>query len=300
LIIKSFTELTTQEKQRLYEYIISIGSSHYFDNFKEMVKDYIGIVFNYGDSHFSLWDDKGNVKGTLAVITKEVKERGEAFITGVNIREEDSPYFALLLERGIKYIETLSPEVIKLGVYTSISYITPSVLGHGFKEVYKAMIMKYNGDKYNNIEASKDIEIQGLSQQNKKEFQRVHNTAFIKAPNGAVLTDEQVEELVKEYEKCPQLSGICFYKDVPAGIYELAIKNGTGWIDGIAVDPAYWSKGIGQELLKRSIILLYTSGAKDVKLFVVSANERAVKLYEKNRFEIEKITSTWYEKRNIK
>lgn len=299
MIIKSFTELSIDEKKRLYDYIISIGCSHYFDNFKEMVKDYIGIVFNYGESHFSLWDE-GEVRGTLAVITKEVKEKGEAFITGINIREEDSRHFSLLLDRGLRYISTLEPEIIKLGVYTSISYLIPVVLEHGFNEVYKAMIMRYEGDNCEVGGSNRAVEFQNICEGNKKEFQSIHNRAFIKSPNGSIQTDEQLEEMMREYRGCSQLAGVCLHEGRYVGMFELSIKNSTGWIECLAVDPDYWGRGIARELLRKSVEILFTSGAQEIKLFVISSNTRAVKLYERNGFRQEKVTSRWFEKRNEK
>lgn len=299
MIIKSFTELSIDEKKRLYDYIISIGCSHYFDNFKEMVKDYIGIVFNYGESHFSLWDDV-EVRGTLAVITKEVKEKGEAFITGINIREEDSRHFSLLLDRGLNYISTLEPEIIKLGIYTSISYLIPVVLEHGFNEVYKAMIMRYKGGSSVVDGSARAVEFQSICEDNKKVFQSIHNRAFIKSPNGSIQTDEQLEDIMREYKDCPQLAGVCLYEGRPSGMYELSIKNSTGWIECLAVDPDHWGMGIARELLGKSVKILLTSGAEEVKLFVISSNTRAVNLYERNGFIQEKVTSRWFEKRNEK
>ncbi|TDT57293.1 GNAT family N-acetyltransferase [Fonticella tunisiensis] len=296
MIIKSFIELTMEEKQKLYNYIISIGSNYSFDSFKEMVKDYIGIVFNCGESHFSLWDD-GEIKGTLAVITKNVEENGEAFLTCVNIREEDKGYFTFLLKRGMKYISTIKPKIVKLGIYTGISYLIPCVLDFGFKEVYKAMIMKHEENSGYYMKFPDEVEFINISKENKMIFQQIHNDAFINSPNGSILTDDQMEELMNEYRQCPHMAGLMYYKGRPAGIYELSIKNDVGWIDGIGIAPEFQGKGLGKILLYKAMDILYTSGTKEVKLFVISSNERAVKLYEKNGFVKEKVTSTWFEKR---
>lgn len=293
--IKSFIELDSEEKKVLYNYIMSIGCNHYFDSFKEMVKDYIGIVFNYGESHFSLWED-GKVKGTLAVITKEVREKGEAFITGINIKKEDSEHFRFLLERGLSYISTLKPEKIKVGVYTYISYLMPIVQEYGFKEVYKAMVMRHTKEVEAKLGLNDNMGFEYISEENKKLYQTIHNKAFLNSPNGSTMTDRQLEEFMNEYKSCTHLAGICSYRGEAAGIYELCIKNGTGWIEGIGVYPEFWGFGVGRAILDKSVGTLYDSGAKEVKLFVISSNTRAVELYERNGFKLEKITSTWFEK----
>ncbi|MCK4260395.1 MAG: hypothetical protein KAX49_15570 [Halanaerobiales bacterium] len=95
--VKRFLELSGLEKRKLFEYIMDCGPNSYFSDFDGMLKDYTSVIFDGGKNHFSLWDE-GRVKGSLGMITKDVKERGEIFITGIYINEEGENGLKLLLE----------------------------------------------------------------------------------------------------------------------------------------------------------------------------------------------------------
>lgn len=58
---------------------------------------------------------------------------------------------------------------------------------------------------------------------------------------------------------------------------------------GVGVLKAYWSYGIGKNLLKESIRWADSNGVKKITLNVLETNEKAIKLYEKFGFKIEGI-----------
>jgi ribosomal protein S18 acetylase RimI-like enzyme len=60
--------------------------------------------------------------------------------------------------------------------------------------------------------------------------------------------------------------------------------SGQGEIFAIYVDPAAWRKGVGGQLMERALAVLVAAGRDDVTLWVLEANERARRFYEKFGF----------------
>ncbi|PMC40468.1 GNAT family N-acetyltransferase [Bacillus sp. UMB0899] len=56
---------------------------------------------------------------------------------------------------------------------------------------------------------------------------------------------------------------------------------------GVCVLKEYWGNGIGQNLLKESILWSDANGIKKISLSVLETNQKAIKLYEKYGFEVE-------------
>ncbi|MBO8128564.1 MAG: GNAT family N-acetyltransferase [Peptococcaceae bacterium] len=257
-----------------------------------MEREFGGRAFNLGETHFSLWEGE-EVKGTLAVITKDVDWSGEVFVSNIYVRERAE--FKLLLENAMNYCSNLKPKGIKLGIYPSQSYLIPTIEEYGFTKVYKAVVLKHRESK-RSIEkcVSGDIKLTNFSNAYKREFQGIVNRAFVNSPNAGRMTSEELNELIEKCKQNPGLAGICLYNGNPAGVYELSIVSNVGWIKAIAVDPIYQGIGIGKILLEKSVRTLYASGCKEVKLVVISTNEKAVNLYSKYGFEEDTVRSIWF------
>ncbi|WP_432664350.1 GNAT family N-acetyltransferase [Wukongibacter baidiensis] len=294
--IYPFTDLKEEQTKELYDFIMSFGSNSYFDSYDEMIRDYNGPVFNKGTTYFSLWD--GNLlKGTIGIITKDVEEKGEVFITSINVLEEDKIVFKKLLKKGIEESIKISPQKMKIGIHSNKKYLIPFVEESDFKGVYEAVILRLKSyDDLNEIETHDEISFENLSEKNKMHFKDVHNEGFLNSPNGAMLTDEQIDEMLQKNGEKPNIVKICYMNDEPVGIYELILKRHVGWIEAIAISSKWQGKGLGKLLLKEAVDNLLNIGATEIKLFVISSNEKAYKLYLKYGFEIEKITSHWFEK----
>lgn len=63
------------------------------------------------------------------------------------------------------------------------------------------------------------------------------------------------------------------------------VSAGVGHVTQICTSPAARGKGVGYELLRRSLESMAASGARAVSLTVTAANENAVHLYERVGFE---------------
>jgi hypothetical protein len=93
--IKQFKEITIPQKKQLYNLIKNIDSN-YNKTFIEMTKIYESDTFNHGNSVFILLDNY-EVNGSLAIITKEISIKEEAFITDIYMAKEN-------LERNLCFL----------------------------------------------------------------------------------------------------------------------------------------------------------------------------------------------------
>lgn len=295
--IYPFIDLTEGQTKELYDFIISFGSNAYFDSYEEMVRNYYGPIFNKGATYFSIWDGN-SIKGTIGIITKEVEEKEEVIITSINVLEQEKNVFKILLEKGIEESIKVNPKKIKIGIHSNKEYLRPFIEELEFKGIYRAVILGLKSyDILHSVKMKRNIIFSSISEENKIHFKEVHNKGFLYSPNGAILTDEQIDEMLQENDDKHNLVKICYLNNEPVGIHESMLKEKIGWIEAIAISPKWQGKGFGKLLLKEAVSNLHQCGAEEIKLVVISSNERAYKFYLKYGFEVEKITSHWFEKR---
>ncbi len=291
--IYSFNELTEEQKRNIYQFIRSFKAKTSFESCEEMTKLFGGIIFDHGSSHFSLWED-GRLIGTIGVISKEAEARGEIFLVGINIKEQDSLRLSELLSRAYDYCSGIKAAKFRLGVTDDKYYLIPELEESGYKEVDRNLTMIYCGSN-TGIEEDMDNCFKPLSAENIKDYQRVESAAFLQAPNGGVVEDEELQGLLDEY--CgTDLAGVFYEENIPAGTYTLKIKDNEGWIESIGVAPESQGRGVGRKLLHKSIKILQGMGTNIIKLSVFNSNIRALTLYKKDGFEVESVPSIWYEK----
>lgn len=297
MVIKTFKELSHKERQQMYDFILGFNQHNYFSGCEEMIKMFGSPVYNNGEGHLSLWDDE-IIIGTIGAVTKEAGIRGEIFITGLNIREREIGSLHLLLDKIISYCSDVDYRSMKLGIGTNKSYLIPIVEKYGFTEVYKLHILRYEAQNSSLRDITPDrTAFQELNEINKYDFMRVHNIGFLAVPNGAVIEEDEIGEVMEDYKSNPQFSGVYYHDGKAAGIYMLKMEGDTGWIEAIAVAPELRNRGIGKILLKKSIELLDEAGAGTIKLSVMSSNVNAHQLYLKCGFTEENIESVWFERK---
>lgn len=290
---KSFDLLENCEKEKLFALIKSFSSSTFFGSMEEMNKYYGGISFEDGKSFITFWQEDYLI-GSIGVVTREAYTRGEIFITGFFIREQDVGKVDFILKEALKFCKSYKNVKLKLGVRAGAEYIIPTVVSLDFKEVYKLLELRL--DKKMVVSDTSRLEFRELDADNIKSFQRINNSAFLNSPNGSGLDDSELDELLEEYKDKPRLAAIAYKDNIPAGIYTLSIKNNVGWIDSIGVDPQYQGKGIGRDILMKSIEILKGMSVEGIRLTVISSNLNAVQLYLKSGFINESVLSTWFEK----
>jgi ribosomal protein S18 acetylase RimI-like enzyme len=293
-MLKSFTELNEIEKHECYRFIIEKKDSK--QSFEDFIKYYGGEVFNNGNSCFVALNNE-NVEGIISIITKEVPIREEAFIFNFFVKDGADKSSIELLKKAVDVCIGAKSPIAKLGIAPHSSKQLSSIIsGQGFQYGYEAFFMKLNKSDYSAARDSERLELVPLSDDNKNEYVLIHNNAFRSAPNGADTSIEELGEMLKDYTDKPQLIGLGKFNGFFAGIYELDIKEETGWINAVGIHENYLRKGLGEELIRKCIDILFSFGAREIKLTVIGSNERAVSLYKKLGFEKGDIISSWYVK----
>ncbi|MDN5332714.1 MAG: hypothetical protein PWP45_1939 [Tepidanaerobacteraceae bacterium] len=223
--VYSFVELDERGKKQLYSYLIKNGWNHYIETYEEMLRNYGGAVFNFGESYFSLWES-GEILGTMAAITKEITNSGEAFVTGINMdyMGRVAECFKILIEKCENYCISKGVKKITLGITPDLDFLQPNIESFGYRHTHKVLVMKYrcSDEVSTQSDISPEISFEMLSNQNKGAFKIIHNEAFRQSPNAAFLDDEDMKRLVEDCKTNPVLKGVCLYQGRPAGIYRTA------------------------------------------------------------------------------
>ena len=89
---------------------------------------------------------------------------------------------------------------------------------------------------------------------------------------------------------------IYYYNNVPIGISIFAKDDSEIFLDALAVNPEFHSKGYGKLILKYLCGNLKTQGYKSIKLIVANNNAPAYNLYLKYGFVLDKIYVKWMKK----
>lgn len=293
MIIHSFSELTEEQKRNIYQLMNSFEYKSSFESFEEMAHFFDGVVFDYGRSFFSIWEEN-RLLGTLGATPKEAAAKGEIFLTAINIKEQNADVLDPLLKKAFDYCSDFNTAKFRLGVMHDRHYLIPAVKKCGFGEADRNLVMIYNGGSVKPQEEDTNI-FKSLCPENIKDYQRVESAAFLQAPNGGAVEDDELQDLLEEYQGS-DLAGVFYKSGMPAGTYTLRIKEDAGWIESIGVAPEFQGKGIGRILLHKSVEVLQHKDVPKIKLSVFSSNERAVQLYLKSGFTVESEQSIWYEK----
>ena len=293
--IKQFKEISNLQRMELYSFIKSVDL-YYNKTYIEMIKIYESDTFNGGDSIFILFNN-GQVKGSIAVITKEISIKGEVYITDIYTGDENlERNLCILIEKTIEYCSICSARIVKIGVRGSEMNIIPHIVKMEFVHIYDAVIMKYGGVKDKTSKLNKEIDVVPLSILNSHEYMSIHNKAFENSPNGGTIDEIDVKDYIVRYANNEDLIGICYFEKEACGIYELSLNGKLGWIDTIGIAPKYQKKGLGRALIMQCIEKLWENNVDEIKLLVITSNEIAVKMYKENGFEEEKVFSYWFEK----
>lgn len=292
--IKEFKVISSNERKELYNFIKNIDST-YNKAYIEMTRIYESNIFNDGSTVFIVFY-KGKIRGSIALITKEICITGEAFITDIYIEKEDiKVVLKILIKRIVEYCKMCKAKSIKLGVRESETLIIPYVNKLGFNHIYDAVVMVYSGDENMDLKSNKDMELRPLCISNSKDYISIYNDTFINSPNGGSIDEVEVKDYIVQYANNEDLIGLCFVKNKFRGIYELSIDDNTGWIDTLAISPIYQNGGLGSSLIRNCIKKLYDKNMYEIKLLVITSNDIAVSMYKEMEFKEERVFSYWFE-----
>ena len=293
--IINFKETSTLEKKGLYDLIKGTDLT-YNKTCIEMIRTYESDVFNDGNNVFILFEN-GNIKGSLAVITKEIGMNGDAYVTDIYIGNGDVEIIlSLLMNRVTEYCNILGAVCMKIGVRENEGYLIPYINKLEFAHVYDAVVMNYIGGKDIDLRVNNDMKLLPLCILNSHEYMNIHNEVFKNSPNGSSIDEVEVKDYIVRVANNEDLVGICYYGEKPCGIYELSIDGNIGWINTLGIKPICQNRGLGKELLVECIKKLYEMDLDIIKLLVITSNNIAVTMYKGNGLEEERVFSYWFKK----
>lgn len=292
-MIKSFIELSGNEKNDCYRFIKEKKKSS-TQSFNEFIKYYSGEEFNNGNNCFAALHNE-YIDGIIGVVTKEVPIRKEAFIFNFFGKEGAENSSVELLKKAVEVCIEAKSSIAKLGIGPySGEKLHSIIVEQGFRSCYEALSMKLDRNQCSFPSDMGTLDVVLVGEENKNEYVRIHNNAFRNTPNGGDISLEELEETLKEHTDKPELIGLVKNNNSYVGVYELDIKGDTGWINIVGVHKEYWRKGYGGEIVGKCIDILFNSGVKEIKLTVISSNERAVNLYSKLGFVKDEVISSWF------
>ncbi|MCB2295384.1 GNAT family N-acetyltransferase [Clostridium algoriphilum] len=295
MTIKKFKVLSNLKRKELYNFIKSKDLT-YNKTYLEMIRTYESDIFNEGNNIFILFD-KSQIKGSMAVITKEISIKGEAYVTDICIENEGvETSLCLLLKEIVDICNICSGRILKVGIRENEKQLIPYLKKIEFTHIYDVVVMNYKKGENMGLEVSNDMQLIALDILNSTEYLNIHNGAFESSPNGTAINEIEVKDYIVQYANNEDLIGISFVHNIPCGIYELSIHQNIGWIDTLGIAPSYQNKGLGKKLLAKCIKRLYEDELDEIKLLVITSNNIAATMYKRYGFKEEKVFSYWFEK----
>jgi len=300
--IKTFSALTEKEVSALYEFCNSQQIEDFYSDLNEMKKYYSSNVLNKGENHFSLWVND-DIKACGGYVDLMAKEKNEIYITQAFSAEDDKKYWELLysnlLSAMSKRIEqaVLDKVYIKLGLRGKSSLIYSWSIDENFIEDFDMLKLKYDLSKASTFEDAQNLVYhENLSLETWEIFRDIHDKAFVPIPNGGRLDSDSYEEYLTTIDDTTS-NLIYYYNNLPIGISILAKDDSEIFLDALAVNPEFHSKGYGKLILKYLSGNLRTQGYKSIKLIVSNNNAPAYNLYLKYGFVLDKIYVKWMKKK---
>lgn len=285
-MIVSWSSLDVTEKDKALSFIFDHSKSSNDSNKDERKKYLTSNIFNKGDT-LMFYFNHSKILGSIGIVTAEIPVKKEGFITAINCISIE--VFEELINKAIDIAKNKGADIVSLGLKPHNDNLTESVKDHGF--LYSHSFIKLVHDDKRIISHPNLVP---LDKENAPLYAAIMTSGFMNTPNGATVSDDEAYSLLEEPLSNKyglfKINGIC------VGVYELRIKDDTGWIDGIAINPDEQKKGYGKMLLNQCMGYLYSLGVKKIEMMVADTNEYAFKLYLHNGFREKELLSTWFKK----
>lgn len=136
-----------------------------------------------------------------------------------------------------------------------------------------------------------EIELIGLSNDNRYEYMNYHNEAFFDVPNSMTIDDEEINLIL---EDSAVEAGLLYLNDEVIGTYHLDFSEENPEIASISINNHIQGKGYGILALNTLEEYLYYKGYKEVFLRVATLNENAYALYKKSGYKYLNRFSRWF------
>lgn len=294
--ILPFTELEPTKYLELYNHVTTVRKNqHYFSNLDEMVEDYRGETFASGENLYIALQD-GQICGTIGMITREIDLKGEAFITAVNIAPEETDVFQALLQHVLQQLKGQRCKV-KVGIPYETAWLKSVALEAGFEPVYESHHMQLVDSTWlDALTIPEGLHFEQINTANMLDLLHVSNSAFLNSPNGAQMTERDLQDALEKVREYPNFEQVAYLGSEPAIFISLRKVEEEGWIEALGVHPTLHGRGLAKYGLKQGVETLRKAGCKQIYLGVISSNERALRVYRKYGFLKVRATLTWLQK----
>lgn len=294
--VKNILELDKTQKINTYKLFKKYNEFSNISTLDEYIKHCKSSHFNNGRDYYILIEED-SVKAVAGLITKSIKESGDAYITNISCKEEDKDHLDYLLKYIRMKTGNLPKHKLKVGFNKDHIHIEEILLKNGGSNSYEILEMRQSNYKLlEQITENDNLKYELLTDNNETDYIFAHNESFKKSPNGSTIDKDDMKDIYENYNKYPYYEiAVVYKKDVVVGFYEILIDNNVGEIDSIGVIPEYQGNGFGLQILKRTVDRLKEQKVRETELIVVDTNKKAFEMYKKYGFKVKKVYSKWYE-----
>lgn len=286
-MIKSYLELNDFEIEKLIEFINRNKERKL--SYKEIDKRFKAEEYDFGRGViFKIYEE--SIVGKALIILKECPVKGIAYVVDLDINEEvenKEVVIIEIIEKVKKVAKKYGGKEIFLGVRDE-KIIKILNLLNDYKQ-YSAVKMSLEDRK---VRCS-PLNLIALSMNNKKEYLKIFNDAFKDVPNGATVTEIQVDEYIKKADK-NNYYYIATINNEMIGFLQFNIEDNVGEFD-LGLTQEARGKGYGKQLLETAISFLNSKEVREMVLTVITKNTIAYNMYTKRGFKGSKLVSQWFE-----
>ena len=286
-MFKNYVKLNSCEVDSFIQFINrnKINKTSFHDIDKQLKSEEFdfgkGVIVNINEE---------NIISTASVVLKECSEKGIAYVIKLDINEivkDKKSAICEIVEESKCIAKEYGAKQIFLGAKDETIIRTLNALNIDKQYSAIRMTLEDRGVNYTPINLIK------LSEQNKKEYLIIYNDAFKEVPNGASLTEKEVEEYIKKDDENNSYY-IATMNNDKIGFLQFNIQEGIGEFD-LGLIKAVRGKGYGKLLLETAISFLNAKKVAEISLIVITKNTVAFDMYKKRGFKESELASEWFQ-----
>lgn len=284
-MIKNYLQLSEDEKSKVQKFINRNDLDK--KTLEEIESTIIDEVYDFGVGALFLFEDD-NIIGKANIILKECKNNSNAYIVGLDVLENiynKMEILNALIKKAADIAKDYKARYIYIGLNNG--KILNILKENNIKKSYVAITMKLLDNKI----YYKPLKLKELTKYDKLDFKRIHDDIFLHIPNGASISEDELEEKLQCEDSYQFI--VLDEEDNNIGMLDVSIDKGIGSFD-LGLLKEFRGKGYGKRLLDTAIDFLNPK-VDEINLLVISKNTLAYEMYKKRGFIDKEIYSYWYD-----
>jgi ribosomal protein S18 acetylase RimI-like enzyme len=286
-MIKNYLELSEIDLEKFIEF--KNRNKEEKLPFEELDKIFKSDEFDFGKGVIIKMNEK-HIEGNVSIVLKECDKKGIAYIVRLDINED------------VENKKLVTQEIIEASKDIAKKYgANKAFMGTENTEIIDILNSLNRNKQYSMVEMILEDRVHrytpfnlvALSENNKREYLSIYNDAFYDVPNGATVTENEVEDYIKNANEKNSYYIVLINNEM-AGFIQFNIVDNTGEFD-LGLAKAARGQGFGKQLLETAISFLNSKKVEQIKLMVATKNILAYELYKKRGFIEYKIHSDWFE-----